>query len=161
MKELLDSILERIATIPELKYVDEDWGQLDDYENPPAKFPLALIDLDVSEWNNLGNLSQTAEVRIGVTLCTMRLSNSSKAAPATQRQKAFEIFALLDGLQGVLQGWCPTGGNRMMRRSTTKRDTLRGLKAYRVEYVCRIGDDIAARRPQTTVQAAPVISIEP
>jgi hypothetical protein len=45
MKQLLLNIQNLLATVPAFKYVDEDWGQLDDYgPHAPVQWPCCLID---------------------------------------------------------------------------------------------------------------------
>ena len=42
MKQAFLNLQEKLQELAELKYIDEDWGQLDAYSpNPPTKFPLA------------------------------------------------------------------------------------------------------------------------
>lgn len=54
MKAILIAVQETLLTIPELRYVDEDWGQLDDYSpNPPTQFPLALIDVGNLQYSDI------------------------------------------------------------------------------------------------------------
>ena len=44
--ELLDSIKTKISEISEIKYIDENWGQLDYYSaHPPVQWPCCLIDI--------------------------------------------------------------------------------------------------------------------
>ena len=47
INDILTAIMARLdATEPNLKYMDEDWGQLDSYQDaPPVKFPLSSVSL--------------------------------------------------------------------------------------------------------------------
>ena len=60
MKELLQAIQARITDkVTALKYVDEDWGQLDYYSpNMPVQMPALLIDASSATWSNVGELGQ-------------------------------------------------------------------------------------------------------
>ena len=46
IKTILLAVQQRLADqVPELAYIDKNWGQLD-YEAPPVKWPCALLDID-------------------------------------------------------------------------------------------------------------------
>ena len=48
MKTILNAVMQRLKEqVSELRYISEDWGQLDYYETmPPVKFPCALVSID-------------------------------------------------------------------------------------------------------------------
>jgi len=47
MKELLKAIYTQLKTVPAIKWIDEDFGQIDAYEGkPPVAFPCALVKLN-------------------------------------------------------------------------------------------------------------------
>ena len=47
IKTILLAVQQRLAErVPELAYIDKNWGQLD-YEAPPVKWPCALLDLSL------------------------------------------------------------------------------------------------------------------
>ena len=58
MEEIFIAIMERIAEkIPELSYIDEDYGQLEagaEEDHYPVTFPCVLIGNAESDWNDLG-----------------------------------------------------------------------------------------------------------
>ena len=60
MKHILEAVMERLQEqVPDLRYIAEDWGQLDFYNDaPPVKFPCALISV-----SNIKFESQTAGTR--------------------------------------------------------------------------------------------------
>ncbi|MXV37691.1 hypothetical protein GO491_03200 [Flavobacteriaceae bacterium Ap0902] len=88
MKALLLQLQERIAEISDIKYVDEDWGQLDYYSpNMPVQWPCCLIDIQSVDYSNLGiDLNKTpknrqnARIQIAFTLANMKLTNTSMKA---------------------------------------------------------------------------------
>ena len=110
------SELDALVTDNHLKYVDEDWGQLDDYSpNFPVKWPCALINVEAAEYSNIGRNNQgipankqIADYRMIVTVANMKLSNSSSKAPQSQKDKAWSIYNLLDLVHEKLQGHTPS-----------------------------------------------------
>lgn len=80
MKNLLEKLQLRLAEIPQLKYIDENWGQLDYYSpNMPVQYPCTLIDVQQVQYSNIGKdltkipqQRQIAQVQIKITIANMR-----------------------------------------------------------------------------------------
>jgi hypothetical protein len=159
MKQVLNNILERLVNeIPALKYVDENWGQLDYYApEHPVKHPCALVDIDSVQWDNLGNLCQSGLAQVRITVANMKIGNTSGGAPATQRQKAFEIFDLMGKVHRALHGWAASEHAGSCTRATTRlvrRDD--GIKQYEMLFDVQLNDYSASPKYGTTA-ASPVI----
>lgn len=105
MKALLEKIQQQVSEIAELKYIDENWGQLDYYSpNMPVQFPCALIDVQQVQYTNLGRdiskkpvQRQIGQVSIKITIANMRLSNSSMQAPRRQKEEVWAIWGIIGG----------------------------------------------------------------
>ena len=158
MKQLLKDIQQRlIDTVPELKYVDEDWGQLNYYEpHHPVQYPAAVINVSGVQWNNMGKHVQQGSVEIAINVADIKLTNSSGKAPATQRQHAFSIFSKLSAIQAALHGWAGSRHYGPLVRTATrriKRDD--GIIHYEVIYECSLTDNAAeiTREQQEDVEA--------
>ncbi len=152
MKQIITDIQNRlIAEVPELKYVDMDWGQLDYYNpHPPVKFPCALIDTPNIQWSNVLNKAQLGVVTVAITIADLRLSNSSNAAPAIQKNKAMEIFDILQKIHIALHGWTAhqsyTG---LMRQSNAIRRREDGVKLHQIIFTTEVKDNSAIRQFET------------
>ena len=72
MEEIFIAIMERIAgKMPELSYIDEDYGQLEagaEEDSYPVTFPCVLIGNTESDWNDLGYGVQKSESLITIRL---------------------------------------------------------------------------------------------
>ncbi len=160
MKQLLIDIITRIkADIPAIKYVDEDWGQLDNYSpNPPVQFPAAIIDCINATYTNEGKLVQLGDVQIRIRIADQKLTNSSGRAPATQRTNAFAIYDLLADIHSKLHGW-PTNKpyTRLIRQSLKRTVRNDGMRVHELVYTCRIVDDVAM--PQPVTAPAPQVEV--
>ena len=143
MEEVIEAIVTKLESNATLKYASEDWGQLDYYStNFPVKFPCALVDISNAGFANLGidktaspKNRQTATASVTITLANVRLTNSSGRAPQTQRNNAFNIWALQGEIHALLQGWKPTANTGALIRSglqRIKRDD--GVQEYVVVY---------------------------
>ena len=85
MQTLVNDIRDRISSLNLFKYIDEDWGQLDDYStNPPAKWPCALVDIVEAKPGNLGGLIQVVDITIMIRVAALRLSPGSQKTTAEQ-----------------------------------------------------------------------------
>ena len=71
MKEVFKDIQQRLRTIPEFRYIGEDWGQLN-FEQPPVDWPCALIDLGNVDFSAAGMRSQQAEAVVNITIADIR-----------------------------------------------------------------------------------------
>lgn len=85
--------------VPDLAYVDKDWGQLK-AELPAVKFPCALLDLNDIDFTQTGNGGQVADAKITVTVAHLRLTSSSLAAP--KKEDAYRVVGLLAQIHEAL-----------------------------------------------------------
>jgi hypothetical protein len=149
INDILTAIMARLdATEPNLKYMDEDWGQLDFYQDaPPVKFPCVLLELQGAQWRNQGRLVQDGEVSISIRVADMKLSNTSLRAPANQKAKAAAIWVILENIHKALHGWRPVefpdfGTLARLSSRRVKRDD--GIREFEVVYSCQATDSSAA-----------------
>lgn len=134
MKQIIQQIQNRLTkNVPALKYVDQDWGQMDFYMSPPVKFPCALIDMQSVQYTNVGELVQQGTAIVVIRLFDMRLSNSSQAAPAKQKENAKKIWQLIADVNKALHGqnFLPVGYGIPIREQM--RRTKRNDGCYQTE----------------------------
>lgn len=143
MKALLQQLQERIAEIKDIKYIDEDWGQLDYYSpNMPVQWPCCLIDIEAVDYSNLGNNfsktpknRQNARVQIAFTLANMKLTNTSLQAPRGQKENAWQIFQWVEQLHQQLHGFSPLpNASKLIRTSFGRVQRDDGVQEYKIIY---------------------------
>ncbi|AOW08731.1 hypothetical protein [Flavobacterium gilvum] len=143
MKPFLEAIQTKLATIPALKYIDEDSGQMDSYSpNPPAKFPCALIDITAMNFSNIGKDNtadpinrQTGEGTVTFIIGNMKLSNTSQRAPQSQKDNAWSIWTIIDDLHKAVHGWKPIAESGALMRTSHKRIRRDdGIQEYQITY---------------------------
>lgn len=150
MKQIIADIKSRLAEkVAGLRYIDEDWGQLDYYNpNQPVKWPCAIIDIDQVNWGNQGSLVQIGLASISVRVADMKISNTNQKAPLGQKQKAAEIFDLITAVHQALHGWTADSMNgpltRLLTRKVNRDD---GIREFEITYSVQVVDDTAKPVP--------------
>lgn len=143
MKALLLSLQAQLATAVALKYIDEDWGQLDDYgTHTPVKWPCCLIDFTDADYSDIGvdraatpKNRQQALGSITLNFANSKLTNSSRNAPIVQKDNAYLLLGVIEDVHKIIQGFRPAeNGGGLIRKSfkRVKRDD--GIQQYRVVY---------------------------
>ena len=112
MQQFLLDIQTRITTkVSALKYVDEDWGQLDYFsQHPPVQYPCCLFDIGDVTWTNQGKKQQSGTANIVITVANLKLSNTSAKAPIGQKNNAWGIHStIIQAIHQSLHGYMPKG----------------------------------------------------
>ena len=147
MKALLEKIQQQVSEITELKYIDENCGELDYYSpNMPVQFPCALIDVQQVQFTNLGRdmskkpvQRQIGQVVLKITIADIRLTNSSMQAPRAQKEQVWAIWDIIEKIHRQLHGVSLLPNVSPLIRSSQRR-TLRddGVQEYEVYYNCEV-----------------------
>ncbi len=139
MVEVLAGVQQQLLTkVPAIKYVDENWGQLDQYSpNHPVKWPCCLIDAGTVVWMNLGNKQQQGTANITLDVANLKLTNTSGKAPAAQRTQAWTIHTIMQQVHQAIHNFRVEDFSSMMYRKTTVRiGRDDGVQQYRIVYEC-------------------------
>lgn len=142
MKQLLTDIQNRLKTVTALKYIDEDWGQLD-YFNvaQPVKYPCALINIASVQYSNMAKKVQQGLGTVVITIADLKLANSSANAPQLQKQAAWKVFDIIADVYKALHGW--NGASHygpLTRVSLTRKKNDEGLNLFDVAFSFTIKD---------------------
>lgn len=149
MTDVLQAINDKLNEISELKYIDENWGQLDLYgPQIPVQWPCALVDFNTGQFTNIGRNyrvtpqnKQEGTLTVEITIANLKLTNSSNKAPIFQKEKAFAIWDLINKVHEILQGWSPQENAGALIRTTfskVRRDD--GVQEFRVIYSIGLHD---------------------
>lgn len=143
MKEFLQNTQAKISEVSTIPYIDEDWGQLDDYSpNSPVIWPCCLIDMSNVDFSDLGidkkavpQNRQEATGLVTLTFAHLKITNTSFKAPQAQKDAAWSIHDIIEDAHAKVHGFAPVAGSgKLMRRSfkRVKRDD--GIQQYQVVY---------------------------
>lgn len=103
IKQLLNAVQTALKEIDALRYVGEDWGQIDFYDNrPPVNFPCALISFSSGDYSDAGRGVQLASVQFSVRVADMPPVRGSAVRPTPE--KPYEVYDTLQSVYAVLQG---------------------------------------------------------
>jgi hypothetical protein len=146
MKQLLTDIQTRLqAYVPQLAYIDEDWGQMDYYSvAQPVKFPCALINIGTIVYTDQGKGVQTGIGTVIITVADIKLTNSSANAPLLQKQAAWKVYDTIQSVHQALHGW--TGSpfyGPLTRTQLHRRKNDEGINLFDVVFTVSIRDDSA------------------
>ena len=131
MKNIFLSIQEKLSEIPELKHIDKNWGQLL-YDQPPVKFPCALLDIAGVGYEQLGNLAQTGGGAVEITIANLYHTPSSGKAP--RKENAYAIFDIIEIVHQLLHGYTNGEYQPLIRTKLQKLDAAAGYEIYKVVY---------------------------
>lgn len=162
--QLLTAIQDRIrAAVPEVKWTDQDLGQLEaDTDRPPVLFPCVLIDFNGSQYADLSyGVQQATNCVVQMRLAFAPYSSSSGATPTPQRELALQYYEIENKLFKAFNNWEPAGEicqafSRTADATERRDDSLR----VRVLLWSTAFEDYTAHTVPDRVPAAMVITVE-
>ncbi|TWI22183.1 hypothetical protein [Sphingobacterium siyangense] len=143
MKDIISNIQHIIATNSNIKYVDEDWGQLDDYSpNFPVQWPCCLIDITGGQFSNIGmdrsakpQNRQEGDLAITLRVANLRLTNTSALAPIRQKDHVRSLHPLIEEIHQLIHGTSPVeNGGKLMRSAFRRIRRDDGVQEYQIMY---------------------------
>lgn len=127
MKTLYLKLIELLTEIPELKYIDLNFGQLQE-EKPPLIYPAVLINIDASVTDDVQDIFQIMTGNFDLTLCVKILNESNAASPVEVREKALEYFEISEKIYKKLQGFKDSYFESFSRKTVRDQALRKGLK---------------------------------
>lgn len=142
MDVLFKAVHAKLLTITDLRWVDEDYGQLDVYENPPVTFPCALISVQVPEWVPIKEVAaQPGRAHIILKIGFDTRHNAGNAG-TTQIERAMAHFAIIKKITYYLRGMTGSTFRGLERLSTLKTINEVGVKIYTITFSCSMAEAI-------------------
>lgn len=157
------AIIDRlVAEIPEIKWHDHDFGQLDDYSEgrPPVAFPCALIDFQNFTFENMGNLAQRTEGDVVIKLAFAQHGQTHAATADQWRETALGYYDIEWKLNKALHGWSPGDQfGQLTRTLVLKENRPLAVRLRTITY--RIGFEDYSTTPVLDTIAKPPLEILP
>jgi hypothetical protein len=141
-KMFLD-ITARIQTeVPEIKWIDQDFGQLENYgDRPSVLFPCLLLDFEDMTFSNKGERTQIGEGSVLFRLGFQPWSNTNSATPEVYRKKAMHYYELEHKLHQCLQGYGTEEFGPLIRTSAGTEERNDNLRVRQIRYSVVSDDD--------------------
>lgn len=135
---IFSALQQRIITqVPEIIFIEHDFGQLEDYSNgrPPVAFPCALIDFQNWTFENMGENAQRAEGDVVIKLGYAKHGQTHNATPNQWREAAMEYYETEWKLNKALHGYTPGNDYGYLTRTTeTKENRPLGVRIKTITY---------------------------
>lgn len=142
------------TAVPEVRWIDQDFNQLEIFEyRPEVSFPCVLIDVVGARYSELANLAQIGEITINVRIGFAPFSKSYQLAPNDVREKALEYYNLEQKIFEAVQGWQNDFTQPLIRTasSTERRDgDPNGLRVRVLTFTTMYEDDSAVMQYNKT-----------
>lgn len=132
-------VQERLTTeVPQIKWIDQDLGQLEFYQQRPAVvLPCVLIDTDETDYSDEGQNGQLANCVLIVRIALAAYTDAASVRPLMYKEKALEYYNLEHVVNRALHGWCDSRYfSPLMRRRgyKEKRDDNLRVRVLRYEF---------------------------
>lgn len=103
MEKLYLKIIELLKTVPEIKYIDTDSGQLQE-EIPPLLYPAVLIRISESK-DDADKLFQIVTGSFQLLVIDETFSKTNSLAPESIQKKGLNYMSLTTKIHEALQGY--------------------------------------------------------
>lgn len=94
------------TSVPEVKWIDQDFGQLEQFDTrPPVNFPCVLIDFPMATYSGLSDLAQMADITVQLRIGFAPFSQGHSRAPEKVREEAVKYYEIEQKIFEAVQGW--------------------------------------------------------
>jgi hypothetical protein len=131
--------------LKKIRWVDMDKGQLEFYDTRPAvPFPCALVKVEISKTEDMGNGIQRCYGRVIVRLAFNYVGETSNLTPEATRLQSLDYFDLVEAVYLGMQGKA-VGKGKFDRQSAVEENRPDGLKVIAVPFAASWLDTSAAK----------------
>lgn len=142
MKTIYSDIITRLkAKVPELRWIDLDYGQLESPERPAVAFPSALITIDIPQADDITDNIQDCVANITIRLAFDNPGRTAAATPTKELNRALTPYDTAGNVYAALQGWHTAHFDPLSRRSQRKENNRYGLFVYSLQFQTRFFDE--------------------
>jgi hypothetical protein len=139
--KLYKAIKDRItATVAAIRYINQDWGQLN-FEQPPISYKALLIDFPETIFTQM-QAYQDGKATVRLTLIYRSFTDTSNLAPGALEETALAFYELEQQVYEALQAWDADGllVNDLIRTNATTEKRDDGLRVRVIDFECTFCD---------------------
>ncbi|RYF26584.1 MAG: hypothetical protein EOO42_01075 [Flavobacteriales bacterium] len=145
MIPVFTKLKELIATVPAIKWVDLDKGQIDHYEFRPAlPFPSALLRINVTRTDDLGGGVQRCWLSCNVRLVFDYSGDTNNHVPASALTHSLEFFNITEAVFKAIHYKGNAEIGKFMRKGQTQEQRTDGLTVINLPFETIYTDKSAA-----------------
>lgn len=143
------------SNVPEIKFIDQDYGQLTQYDGRQGVgFPAVLIDFPAMNYADLGQQAQDALGTVQISLAYPQVVHSSNLITPEMRERSLAYYELEHKLNSWLHGFTPGDAfGHMTRQSAVSINTPMAVRIRRLTY--RLGMEDFSTSPVYTLVPLP------
>lgn len=141
MKALYLKILELLETIPEIRHVDLQYGQLQE-EQPSLAYPAVLVSMSQTS-ENIDDLYQIHTAQFTLQLVCKMAGETNSLAPAVRREQALAYLDVSEKLYKVLQGYEDETFDAFAQTGAAEQLLRKGLKTVERTFTTSWREDLA------------------
>jgi hypothetical protein len=147
--------------LPEIRYCDQDLGQLDHYQDRPAvSFPCLLVDFTGTNYDQMMQMEEMGTAQLTLKLGFAPFSSANSLGPIEVKEKALQYYEFENILYQTFKGY---SADEMMQPLNRKQDgTQKRDDVYRVRIIIfetSFFDDGAV--PERDLVDRPIMDFEP
>ncbi len=138
MEQIYLKVSQQIQSqVSEIRMIDLNYGQLEVLDQdmiPAVIMPCALIDINYTKCEDMGEGEQQVEARIVVRLAFRMPFPTDNLSPAQKRAKAIELMQVVRKVYKALQGWGTVEFSTLSRSRQTTNNRYPGVKVIDMEF---------------------------
>lgn len=142
--DLFLAITDELRSIPELKWIDMNIGQMDGEDRPPVAFPCALVSIDLPECKDIGQNKQQCRTTLNVRVAFNYRGATNSAAPEIVRGKALEYYGIVRKVYQALHGFKSGDSSPFRRKSQMEYARPDQIRFVDLMFECQFIDASAA-----------------
>lgn len=145
MENTYKELLERFAAnVPELKWIDLEYGQLDNPEgNYTPDYPAAFVRFSMPGAQTIGENVQHMDAEVHLRVAFRTWGDMNNKTPETVRNNALTTLAILKKVHAALQGYIGDNFSAMDRISVEQEQRDDGVLVFEMTYGSMIIDNSA------------------
>ncbi|MBP3762927.1 MAG: hypothetical protein J6I49_03490 [Bacteroidales bacterium] len=156
MKKIFLDIQKHLSDeVASLRYIDKNWGQLNEPQ-PPVQFPCALLDVENIDYSQLTDRDRVANATLSVVIASQNMVRTSAKAPS--KEEAYAVIDTLEAVMEALEGFrIPDTTQALtctrLQRSYVDKNYSVYILTYTTAWVAQINNE------GETVKASPSIKV--
>jgi hypothetical protein len=148
-----------LISIPEVKWVDQEYTQLESYQEgyrPAVAFPCCLIDFDEWQWDDAGKGIQQGEGLVIIRVAFPPYTSTNATTPTPQKEAALQFLEIERKVQQKVHGWSNGTFDKLKRRLTGTEKRNDNIRVRYIKYTTSVKDTAAQPATSSVPRPQPV-----